>query len=1167
MSTRLIQQAEPIPGYRLVERLGRGGFGEVWKVVAPGGVFKAIKFVNGDMDDAGDDASAAEQELKALNRVKTIRHPYILSIDRFDIVDGQLMIVMEMADRSLWDRFEECRAHGLPGIPREELMRYMDEACEALDLMNVKHQIQHLDIKPQNLLLIHNHIKVADFGLAKDFEGLRGVVTGGITPLYAAPETSEGWISRSCDQYSLAIVYQELLTGLRPFPGTNVAQLLIQHLTVPPNVTPLPIKEREIVARALSKKPDQRYASCAEFVSYLRHCESFSTEFSRPQSSSDASAQTPRQARPEPAAAKSPFSVIRSSNASAADSQIATPHGVLASRTQPSNPASAPDALPRPAGAARERTFQNVSASESEKGILFPVYVVGAGMLGLRVMQCLRSRLHKRLNQETFPHWRWLFIDTDEATIDSSLSGPLWQSFAPGEVYHARMDRPLQYLKRDGLPPPKGWMGNDMLYRIPRLPATAGIRCFGRLALLDHAPALAQRMRKDLEAILADAAIDDAAQRTGLEIRSRSPRVYVAASLGGGTGSGMLIDLAYLLRSEMQQAGIDNPHLTGFLLAPTVDNRPQGTHGVANSFAALAELNHWSLGANAYEARFDMRQPARLDAHRPFDRCVLLDMPNNGDECPPAADRAADFLLLETLTAVGRRVDQARNEFRARRPTDGMSLQSCGSYRIVWPRRRLLETISYRFASKNVKNWISDEGSPARQEVCDWFETSWRKCELQPPALIAKLRKSVVATLRATPEALIEVELNSITSAGDRPDPIALAGVIDRIAAFVGKAGVDEETTPGKIADIFRTATEPLSAEAECEFATIAAGFVRGPACRFAAAEEVIRIFAERLQSQIDDCDLRCEQLRTELEEGFPKIFAALAAISHLVAKRVAQGLANIRAQVQEWTRKRLDYLTNRCVIAIYRQMLSNAPESLRAAGHCRQQLADWASRLERESEIIAVSSTGNDQLILPSGCTTLLEAADFFIEQIADDNPLDFVAALQQHSVQECQTLVAIGRAVNDNGLALMKALVAQARSMMEPRLGRNTPAAELLRERPDPKVLRRDLSEAFDRSKPADFGLPPAAGDQSFLLAITADEPGCRIKALAKSLFPDQPLLESQCAEEIVFYREYHGLSLTDLPQVGPSAQQAVYELRSKQRINPFSRNDVNWNSFLPE
>src|SRR4029078_6023023 len=211
MTVRLVSQEEPLAGYRLIERLGRGGFGEVWKVEAPGGFMKAAKFVFGDLEAMDEESRPAEQELKALRRVREIRHPYVLSLERFDAIDGQLIIVMELADRNLWDRFRECRVQGHPCIPRDELLRYMDEAAEALDLMSTQYQIQHLDIKPQNLFLVSNHVKVGDFGLAKLLEGVRATVTGGVTPVYAAPETFEGWVSRYSDQYSLAIVFQELL--------------------------------------------------------------------------------------------------------------------------------------------------------------------------------------------------------------------------------------------------------------------------------------------------------------------------------------------------------------------------------------------------------------------------------------------------------------------------------------------------------------------------------------------------------------------------------------------------------------------------------------------------------------------------------------------------------------------------------------------------------------------------------------------------------------------------------------------------------------------------------------------------------------------------------------------------------------------------------------------
>src|SRR5262249_43582958 len=113
--------AEPLPGYILIEPLGRGGFGEVWKCEAPGGLHKAIKFVHGDPDEP-DGGEQFRQEFDAFQQIKLIRHPFLLTLERVELIDGTLVMVMELADRQLQDRFRECQKAGLPGIPRAELL-------------------------------------------------------------------------------------------------------------------------------------------------------------------------------------------------------------------------------------------------------------------------------------------------------------------------------------------------------------------------------------------------------------------------------------------------------------------------------------------------------------------------------------------------------------------------------------------------------------------------------------------------------------------------------------------------------------------------------------------------------------------------------------------------------------------------------------------------------------------------------------------------------------------------------------------------------------------------------------------------------------------------------------------------------------------------------------
>ncbi len=240
---------EPIQGYVLRDKLGAGGYGEVWLADAPGGLKKAIKFIFGSLDE-----SRANSELKALQRIRQVTHPFLLSLERIEIVDGQLIIVTELADGSLTDRFKKFRDDGYVGIRREQLLDYLRDAADALDFLCQKHDLQHLDVKPANMLLVADRVKVADFGLVKDIQSQSMSMLGGMTPTYAAPEMFDGRPGRFSDQYSLRFVYQELLTGTLPFNGRTTAQLASEHLHRAPNLDPVPPGDRPVSRESSRQK-------------------------------------------------------------------------------------------------------------------------------------------------------------------------------------------------------------------------------------------------------------------------------------------------------------------------------------------------------------------------------------------------------------------------------------------------------------------------------------------------------------------------------------------------------------------------------------------------------------------------------------------------------------------------------------------------------------------------------------------------------------------------------------------------------------------------------------------------------------------------------------------------------------------------------------------------
>jgi serine/threonine protein kinase len=264
---------EPIPGYRLSALLGEGRIGEVWKCLARDRVAAAMKIIRPPYSGDEGQSSAAERDRAAIKRIRTIHHASLLTVNRTEEVDGELFFITELADRSLRDELELHRNQGLPGIPDKIIMPFMVEAAEVLDAIFHDHGLQHLNVTPGNLLLVDGRVKLADFGLLSSVA--RGKLEGdpywshGFSPKYASPEVLSGGVSPFSDQYSLAIVYQELVTGNLPFDGDGLYEALTKRLNWVPNFEGLPDSDRPIVARAMSISPTRRFASCMEFVRAL----------------------------------------------------------------------------------------------------------------------------------------------------------------------------------------------------------------------------------------------------------------------------------------------------------------------------------------------------------------------------------------------------------------------------------------------------------------------------------------------------------------------------------------------------------------------------------------------------------------------------------------------------------------------------------------------------------------------------------------------------------------------------------------------------------------------------------------------------------------------------------------------------------------------------------
>ncbi len=261
MSDRVGQQ---LRNYRLIHLLASGGFADIYlgehlhlKTQA------AIKVLHASL--ASSDTKAFLQEAQI---VAHLRHPHIIQVLDFDVENHVPFLVMEyLPDGSM----RQKHAKGSQ-LPLSTIISYVKQIASALQYAH-NMQVIHRDIKPENILLNRqNEVVLSDFGVAVFAQTLSSHSIQEIagTAPYMAPEQFRGKPSRASDQYALAVMIYEWMSGNLPFHG-SFAEIASQHLLVSPpllheKIPTIPLQIEEVVVKALAKEPEQRFASIQDFA-------------------------------------------------------------------------------------------------------------------------------------------------------------------------------------------------------------------------------------------------------------------------------------------------------------------------------------------------------------------------------------------------------------------------------------------------------------------------------------------------------------------------------------------------------------------------------------------------------------------------------------------------------------------------------------------------------------------------------------------------------------------------------------------------------------------------------------------------------------------------------------------------------------------------------------
>ncbi len=264
-------------GYTIQRLLGAGGMGEVYLAQHPRlPRHDALKILPASLTR---DTQYRERFNREADIAASLWHPHIVSLHDRGEADGQLWIAMDYVEGT--DASRLLRERHRSGLPVHEATEIISAIADALDYAHARHLL-HRDVKPANILLTlpgagKRRIFLADFGVARRTDEVSGLtatnLTVGSMP-YSAPEQLMGLpLDGRADQYALAATTYQLLTGRSPFHATNPAVVISKHLSEPPprlsDARPELGYLDDVIAKALAKEPEARFALCGDFARAL----------------------------------------------------------------------------------------------------------------------------------------------------------------------------------------------------------------------------------------------------------------------------------------------------------------------------------------------------------------------------------------------------------------------------------------------------------------------------------------------------------------------------------------------------------------------------------------------------------------------------------------------------------------------------------------------------------------------------------------------------------------------------------------------------------------------------------------------------------------------------------------------------------------------------------
>ena len=638
---------------------------------------------------------------------------------------------------------------------------------------------------------------------------------------------------------------------------------------------------------------------------------------------------------------------------------------------------------------------------------------------------------------------------------------------------------------------------------------------------------------------------------------------------------------------------------------------------LGNSCAALAELYHFARPDTTFTARYQDKEPALTDPEPPFARTVLLGLPE-ATQVHASAEvigMAARFLLSDSCVGLDRLAAAGRSGLPAPPPPRrGQYFETFGTYRLGFPQRRIVQQLASLSLQKIVQRWMSKDARPLGESVRAWVEEQWRGHELAAEHFIGRVQQACEKRLGQAPELAFSAALSPLLKElgeadtpgprpGEQPGPrrgsapkpkrvLTPEDVAEVLAGYQGLLGRPEEfeesTPPGgeapppaPLPEALREAAAAIAAEWSQKLAELPVRLIEKPTFRLAGAEEAVRRVVASIEKVLSVHEPLARELAERAKGAYARLMTLLAQ-SNDPRSWPRRGMAtpqDVINLLRDYPKCRYQALVLQQVLSVYVSLRGHLTDTLREINFCRVRLGDLASSLSvarapsaaanngqrTPDRDYAVEVEGPGKFVFRQGCKDLAQAVGEGEAALGPDALLELDGRIQKVIRKQFGSLVQVCLAPANVTRNVARAMSAAGEAFVAERLAKADVARLFLDQHSTQDAAVDELIALYEEAVPEPSRTATAravaAQAEVTVLLTPAGPAGDNVRELAESALADTSLITAAGGDDLLIYREWSNLALTDLENLGPVGQEAYRQLLATDNFPPHSRLDIDF------